>query len=47
MVKNKIKKLVAERKKLKDEELGSKLSKDFVDNRKIYHKEIKRILLPF
>ena len=42
-VKNEIKKLVAERKKLKDEELGSKLSKDFVDNRKIYHKEIKRI----
>ena len=42
-VKHEIKKLVAERKKLKDEELGMKLSKDFVENRRLYHKEIKKI----
>lgn len=41
--KNEVKVMVREAKKKKDEELGRKLSSDFVANRKLYHKEITRI----
>ena len=38
-----MKRRVGEAKKEKDEELGRKLSRDFVTNRKLYHKEVKKI----
>lgn len=38
-----IKMMVREAKKKKDEDLGKKLSSEFATNRKLYHKEIKRI----
>ena len=41
--KTKVKMMVKEANKKKDEELGRKLSGDFVTNRKLYHKEIKKL----
>ena len=43
MQKNEVKRMVRDAKKKKDEELGRKLSNDFVSNRKLYHREIKKI----
>ncbi len=40
-IKNEVKRLIKEAKSRKDEELGRKLSRDFVSNRKLYHREIK------
>ena len=43
ILKNEVKRIVGKAKKERDEELGVKLSRDFVSNRKLYHREIRRI----
>lgn len=38
-----MKRIIKEAKKKEDEELGGKLSRDFIENRKLYHRMVKKI----